>query len=408
MRLLLVLLLLPVVLVAGLFLALTDDAPLLARKAQLGMEDLDRGRQVLQELSLSTLKEGELREVAVAESDLDKGLNYLVSKVAGGSASARIALGQIVMRASLPLPEMPRYLNLELAMAPEGKLLAPLELRIGSVTVPEALLIPLLQKALALSGEQERYTAALNMLEKADIQDRKLALRFTWNGESAEKILKARGSQGMDEAALEPYRQRLAASTETDFAILLGQAFALAQERSGQADPISENRAALTALSEKAMGAKLTTSLSSQTAGPGGGIKLAGRDDFSQHFALSAFIAATGGQEVSNLVGLYKEMKDAKGGTGFSFTDIAADRAGTRLGQALTASPEDARRLQAVLAGSRDSTAYLPRLLDLPEFMPQAQFNARFGGVGAPAYQRMMEEIEGRITRLGLYQPPRP
>jgi hypothetical protein len=65
--------------------------------------------------------------------------------------------------------------------------------------------------------------------------------------------------------------------------------------------------------------------------------------------------------------------------------DIAADRAGAKLGQTLTATPEEARRLQALLAGSRDSTAYLPRLLDLPEFMSLAQFNARFGGVGAPA-----------------------
>jgi hypothetical protein len=40
---------------------------------------------------------------------------------------------------------------------------------------------------------------------------------------------------------------------------------------------------------------------------------------------------------------------------------------------------------------------------DLPEFMSPAEFQRRFGGVGKPAYARMMEEIEKRIAGLALY-----
>jgi hypothetical protein len=185
MRWLVLILILPIALAAGLFFALTDAEPLLARNAKLSMEDLDRGRQVLQQLGLSSLQEGEMREVVVEEADLDKGLNYLVSKAAQGSASARIALGQVILRASVPIPPVipsfTRYLNLELALAPAGKLLEPVELRLGSVTVPEALLPFLFQQGLVASGEQGRYNAALKMLEKAEIRERQLALRYTWN-----------------------------------------------------------------------------------------------------------------------------------------------------------------------------------------------------------------------------------
>ena len=46
----------------------------------------------------------------------------------------------------------------------------------------------------------------------------------------------------------------------------------------------------------------------------------------------------------------------------------------------------------------------MPRTADLPEFMQEAEFKRRFGGIGAPAYNRMMEDIERRIAALSLYR----
>jgi hypothetical protein len=41
---------------------------------------------------------------------------------------------------------------------------------------------------------------------------------------------------------------------------------------------------------------------------------------------------------------------------------------------------------------------------DLPESMPEAEFKRRFGGVDAPAYNRMIAEIDGRIAALPAYR----
>jgi hypothetical protein len=46
----------------------------------------------------------------------------------------------------------------------------------------------------------------------------------------------------------------------------------------------------------------------------------------------------------------------------------------------------------------------LPRFKDLPEGLPESEFKRRFGGVGAPAYVHMLEEIERRIATLALYR----
>jgi len=42
----------------------------------------------------------------------------------------------------------------------------------------------------------------------------------------------------------------------------------------------------------------------------------------------------------------------------------------------------------------------MPPFADLPEFMPEPEFKRRYGGIGAPAYNAMMEDIERRIAAL--------
>jgi uncharacterized protein YlaN (UPF0358 family) len=46
----------------------------------------------------------------------------------------------------------------------------------------------------------------------------------------------------------------------------------------------------------------------------------------------------------------------------------------------------------------------MPATADLPEFMQEADFKRRFGGIDAPEYKKMMAEIERRIAALPLYR----
>jgi hypothetical protein len=133
-------------------------------------------------------------------------------------------------------------------------------------------------------------------------------------------------------------------------------------------------------------------------------VTLQGRTDFPQHFTISAALAATAGSPLSNVVGLYKELEDARGGSGFSFNDIAADRAGTRFGELAVAGPAAFERIARVLAGGLRESDLIPDVRDLPEFMPESVFQRRFGGVGAPRYEAMMARIEGRVAALPLYR----
>ena len=129
-------------------------------------------------------------------------------------------------------------------------------------------------------------------------------------------------------------------------------------------------------------------------------VTLAGRDDFAQHWLLSAALAIEGGGALADAMGLSKELQDARSGSGFSFNDLAADRAGTRVGQLARREPG---RLQARLAdpGVREADL-MPDVADLPEFLGEADFLARYGGVGTPAYERVRTDIEARVEALPI------
>ena len=128
-------------------------------------------------------------------------------------------------------------------------------------------------------------------------------------------------------------------------------------------------------------------------------VTLAGRSDLPLHYLISAALASTSGTSLADAVGLYKEMSDSRGGSGFSFNDLAADRAGTRFGERAMS---DAARLQAQLAPGLGESGLLPRIDDLPEALQAGALTRRFGGVGGDAYKQMLVEIESRLDTVSV------
>jgi hypothetical protein len=168
----------------------------------------------------------------------------------------------------------------------------------------------------------------------------------------------------------------------------------------------AENRAALLTLTFFANRRDLGSVLSLAQApdwprAPWLTVTLEGREDFALHFLISALIAAEGSTHLSKMVGVYKEVADAKSGSGFSFNDIAADRAGTRMGAMAVG---QALALQERLARPLTDAQLMPRWQDLPEYLSEADFKRRYGGVGAAPYQEMLGEIDRRVAGLEIWR----
>jgi hypothetical protein len=212
-----------------------------------------------------------------------------------------------------------------------------------------------------------------------------------------------------DRAALAAYHKRLVKLNNYGYGArgslttVLPELFALAAERSREQDPVAENRALLLVLGAWASGRGMGALLPEARVHPWRFLlTLEDRRDLAQHFLVSAALAAAADTTLADAVGVFKEVSDADGGSGFSFTDLAADRAGTRFGERAVRSAESARLLQQQLAGGVAESALLPRIGDLPEYLSEPEFRRRYTAVGSPAYQELMQEIERRLDTAPL------
>jgi|688.fasta_scaffold200377_2 hypothetical protein len=128
------------------------------------------------------------------------------------------------------------------------------------------------------------------------------------------------------------------------------------------------------------------------------GTTLNGRADWPRHFALSSAIAVATHPFVSNASGLLKEELDSlSGGSGFSFGDLLADRAGIRFANAATRSRDSAQAFAERAATEFQAAVLYPAQADFPENLNAEKFRQTIGLVGSPRYQELIREIEQRL-----------
>jgi hypothetical protein len=401
---------LPVAVVIGLFLAL-DDQPTLLRAAEVRPEAIARAKRIVERNDPRRMQSGVLRSVVIGGEDLDTAFNYLAHQHARGSAAVRLREGAVSMAASLALPANPfgRYLNLDAEFAEAEGLPQVRSLDVGRLHLPGFVARRLVEWGIAKWSAQAGAAKALAAIKQVSFRDGALMLIYEWDN-ALPASLTGMLLPAEDEARLKAYQTLLFdLSRSSDRGALpmerLLQAMLLhAGQRGG--DAAAENRAVLLSLALFVNGKGLGAVLPATRSWPKPAarhVTLAGRHDFAQHFAVSAALAATAGSPLSDAVGLFKEIDDSNGGSGFSFNDIAADRAGTRFGELATSARAGALKAQKI---APDLTAgqIFPRVDDLPEFMPASEFKRRFGGIGGVEYKRQMAEIERRVAALPVYR----
>ena len=174
-----------------------------------------------------------------------------------------------------------------------------------------------------------------------------------------------------------------------------------AERTAAGADPVAENRTAIVLAAAHGFGCTPVTG--------GRAVRrirsvLHRRHDLGRHFVASAALAALLDREASESVGMEKEVSDSREFTGFSFSDIAANRAGARFGDLATASARSARRVQEWMEQAASDLDIMPDVRDLPDHLPEKELRRRFGEPGEGAYERVLQEIEARIADVPLYR----
>ncbi len=400
---------LPIGAIAVLALAL-QNRPLVTGIAKLTVDDIERAKLVVRSAQSPMEADRGRRTVTIEEQDLALAVNYLANEFARGAAQLAVRPGVATLQASFELPANPlgRYVNVDAAVHEAGAVPRFGHLTIGRVPVPGFVAEFLLRESLRRLTATDAGEVAARLMHSTRFEDGRLVATYLWSDELA-TLARSVLIAPDDSARLRTYQERLAdvvasAAPPLSVTTLMPPLFQLAVDRGGS-DPMRENRAAIAVLALYVTGISLdriVTGAASWRRPARRTVTLAGRDDFPKHFLVSAVIAAEAGSPLADVIGAHKEVEDSRGGSGFSFNDMGANRAGTRFGEAATRSARRARELaQAVAAGVEESDL-MPDVSDLPEYLAETEFKRRFGDVGSVAYEKMIAKIDARIEALPL------
>jgi hypothetical protein len=407
---LLLLVALPLLAIAAIAMCL-QDRPLVTGIAQLAPQDIERAKRVVDAQDPRKASPDGLQTVAIDERDLGLALNYLANRFGRGAARVVLRPGTASLQASLELPQNPigRYVNIDAAFREAGAAPHFDHLKIGSLPVPGIIADYLLREGLRWFTATDRGQLAASVVRSATFADRRLAVTYQWS-EDVATLARAVLVAPEDQVRLRAYQERLADAVEKaprtiSLAKLMPPLLQLALDRGAAGDPVRENRAAILMLALYAIGKpldRIEPAAAKWRQPAQRAVTLAGRDDFPKHFLVSAAIAAEAGSPLADAIGVYKEVEDSRGGSGFSFNDIGADRAGTRFGEVASESPGRARELARAVASGVEESDFMPDVSDLPEFLPEAEFKRRYGGVDGPGYKKLMSTIEERVAARPL------
>lgn len=192
------------------------------------------------------------------------------------------------------------------------------------------------------------------------------------------------------------------------FGALLQVAFAPSETNGAKLSTIEQNRAAIVAFGiavghprvARLAGFKTNDALVNNAVAVSQGTTLNGRTDWPRHYAVSAALAVIQHPLVSDAGGLIKEQLDMLTlDSGFSFGDLAADRAGVRFAYAATHSANSAGAMQARLRSGYAQKDFFPLDNPFPENLSIEEFRHDYGRAGSERYRSMVSEIEAALDR---------
>jgi len=410
------------------FWLLFDTQPLLTPQGQMNADAVRHSKQLLSNLNAAMRNPTEQQWVFSANTDELNSAFALASRTLPGfRGQAQVNPSGLTTFMTLPVSLFGQdyYLNASVQVRPSTGPLDVQRVSLGMVTIPGETALNLLGWFADQVWGTGKGANLLKMVRSVQFQQDEVKVEVAKPGGWDLQRLKQSGlavyrelfSSPQQTANLEFYYKIAAdyalanpnSSLVDYFQLLFRQAqrrTALYPDELGRAQ--QENQAVLLAMAQLLGGHNLQLLVNEVKRAPGvkaPRVTLARRPDLQQHFIYSATIHILTNQNVSDTVGEAKELLDSiQGGSGFSFVDLLADRAGVKFAQIAIGSASSAAQLQQFFSQDRTEAELFPDKSRLPEGISQQKFEQQYQSVDSEDYQRMLADIQQRLTALPLYQ----
>ncbi len=409
----------PVVLGFLFFLAIESN-PSVEQHTIVTPEHIERARDLFDQHRQHSLQNVPTT-INILSEDIDIAANYLAKLFTNGKARVNLSHRQAEIHASLPLSLqfIQGHINFQATLIETTALPQPQSIRIGRLAIPDSASQFLSARLIEWFKQHPYYGHSINIIKHVRFSSETLKVAYHLSDK-----LSTSNSYGLPVLSKaeqdKVYRYHLflvqnsrqqhpdkSAQADQTLSQILQPLMQMAAKYSEKNQAPVENRAAILAATFHILKLPLEYLIPDATDWPRAKhqiITLDGRQDFAQHFIVSAAITAYADTFLSNAIGLYKEIEDARSGSGFSFNDIAADQAGTAFGERATTSQTTAVKLQQWIAQGITDKDLMPTWADLPEHLPKPVFQQQFGQMDTPAYDQMMKKIEQRVSALPFLQ----
>lgn len=386
-----------------------DDTPQLKIHQGLNRDDIQRAKQLLH---LSPEERQGSKTIVLNQKDINIAVSYLLNHLAENTVQIDVMDNMLRAQIAVFVPKTiwGRYLDFSFKLIQKDNLIKIKSLKIGEISIPDPAANYLIAAILHSTPLSKYWHLAETYIK--DLHFTSEGIQVTYLGAIVEEAKQLAVQKHREYPNLHLYQQQINdivsqhdPAWRLSLMDLLQPLFLSAYQRSTEDTAIQENRAVIIAVGsyifKHDLRRYLPLGLVYSKEYPVFAYK---RIDIPQHFIASALLATIDASLLGEQLGVDKELGDAEQGSGFSFIDLTADRAGTRFGQLAIASPQKARQLQRTLSTAKEYTTIIPDPQDLPEHMDEQSFKSRFGNTESSIYQDTIKDIDKRIDGLSLYQ----
>ena len=419
-----------------------SNTALVSNRAVPEHHDIARVQQILKQHDPRHLKQGQTGYLILSEQDINALLvgsfsflnSYQNQKMPRVQAASLLHDKHLSINVSIRLPEnqWAHFINFSLGLKTSAKDQLQIDkVSFGTLTIPGFLIQPVWDFSNQYFYQFSEYQQLVNALQKVELSPQQLSLIYTADWEAV-KQLKQRGQSLLisesEKKTIRLYQQELSQISKQlnrkvsrEVSYQKGQPslskvlqplfqFALTRSSTSGVSAVAENKALLFVLAMHASGKNINSIIgeASEQQNSSSKIKLKStlrmRHDLMQHFSISAFLSSVAGDALAHATGIFKEMSDSQGGSGFSFADLAADQAGVKFGAMAVASESSALSLQQFMSRISNENDYMPRINNLPEGLQEGRFKRQYGTTKDTRYKQVQKELDKRIRLCRLYK----
>jgi hypothetical protein len=372
-------------------------------------EDIQRAKQLLH---VDPEEQESIKTLSLNQKDLNIAVSYLLDHFVENTSEISIYSDRICSQIAVFVRPNPwgRYLDFHFCLKQNQDEIRIKSFKIGEISIPDPaanILIPFIIQHTALKKYWQKMSLYIT-----NVRITPQTMEVSYLGKLIEAGKQLAIQKHKDYPNLHLYQEQInqiAIEHDPNWRLSLSDItqplFLAALHRSTVDTAIQENRAIIIAVASYIYKSELRNFLPIGLLYSKEYLVFAyKRNDIPQHFIASALLTAVDSPLLSQQVGVDKEVGDSQKGSGFSFIDLSADRAGIRFGQQAVASPTEARRFQEKMAEIKDYTAMLPDIEGLPEHMNEQSFKERYTSTESDSYKEMIRLIDSRIAALPIYQ----